>query len=110
MDTLRRHFQEQEEEAEGRRSWDGRKAEGAFRFLSPQSDEEETDGEHQTFLSGSRFSVEEQEGETDVDSVLTSKPDKSVKWTRVCQRDAGGVKDEVKTEEPIKQQLFSGVL
>lgn len=108
MDTLRRHMKE--DEVEGRKSWDSGRTEGA----SPQKGDEETEGDalHQKglfFLSGSRASVEDQEEETDIDDIFTAEPEKLVKWTHLCQRDAGGVKEEVKTEERIKQQLFSGV-
>lgn len=108
MDRLRRNTKE--DEAEGRKSWDSGRSEGA----SPQEGgkESEGDAQHQkglVLLSGSRASVEDQEEETDIDNILMSKQEKSVRWTDVCQRDDGGVKEEVKTEERIKQQLFSGV-
>ncbi|KAM9838285.1 raftlin [Aulostomus maculatus] len=102
MDTLRRHIKE--EEVEVMESW----ADGRSEGVNPR--EGEGDPQLQkglSLLSGSRASVEEEE--TDIDSILTSKQEKSVRWTDVCQRDVGGVKDEVKTEERIKQQLFSGV-
>lgn len=104
MSRLRRNTTEEEKEAEGRKSWDSGRS---FHRCEEESDE---DACHQKgLLTGSRASVEEQEEETDVDEVPTSKW-KSVRWTDVCQRDeVGGVKEEVKTEERIKQQLFSGV-
>ncbi|XP_040909503.1 raftlin [Toxotes jaculatrix] len=110
MDMLRRDTKEEEEEAEVRKSRDSGRRERA----SPQegTEESEEDAQHQKgslFLSGSRVSVEEWEEETDIDKIPVSKQEKSVRWTDVCQRDSGGVKEEVKTEERIKQQLFSGV-
>ena len=114
MDRLTRTSKEEEEEEEPlrRKSRDSGRSEGA----SPEPGEEEDDEEdalHQRgylFLSGSRVSVEEQEEETDVDAVPAFRQEKSVRWTDVCQRDdRGRVKEEVKTEERIKQQLFSGV-
>ncbi|KAM6903172.1 raftlin [Lycodopsis pacificus] len=102
MDRLRRTTrEEEEEEAEGRKSRDSGRSEGA----SLQKGGEE-DARHQrgfSYLSGSRASVEEEE--TDIDNI----PPQSERWTYVCQRDDGGVKEELKTEERIKQQLFSGV-
>ncbi|XP_070778488.1 raftlin [Enoplosus armatus] len=108
MDRLGRNTKEEEEEAEGRKSRDSGRSEGA----SLQKGGEESEEDHQkgiSFLSGSRASVEEQEEETDIDEIPASKQEKSVRWTDVCQSDDGGVKEEVKTEERIKQQLFSGV-
>lgn len=110
MDRLRRNTKE-EEEAEGRKSRDSGRSEGAS--LQKGGEESEEEARHQrgfSFLSGSRASVEEQEEETDIDENPFSKQEKSVRWTDVCQRDDGGVREEVKTEEQrIKQQLFSGV-
>ncbi|XP_062292445.1 raftlin [Scomber scombrus] len=108
MDMLRRNTKE--EEAIGRKSWDSGRSEGA----SPQEGGKESGGDAQyqkglLLLPGSRASVEDQEEETDIDKILTPKQEKSVRWTDVCRRDDGGVKEEVKTEERIKQQLFSGV-
>ncbi|XP_074469239.1 raftlin isoform X2 [Sebastes fasciatus] len=108
MDRLRRNTIEEEDEeaAEGRRRRDSGRSDGA----SPQEggEEREEDARHQrAFLSGSRASVEEQEEETDIDNM--SEQEKSVRWTDVCRGDDGRVKEEVKTEERIKQQLFSGV-
>ncbi|XP_044026997.1 raftlin [Siniperca chuatsi] len=111
MDRLRRNTKkEEEEEEEGRKSRDSGRSEGAS--LQKGGEESEEDTRHQkgiSFLSGSRASVEEQEEETNIDEILLSKQEKLVRWTDVCQRDDGGVKEEVKTEERIKQQLFSGV-
>ncbi|KAK5855258.1 hypothetical protein PBY51_005376 [Eleginops maclovinus] len=107
MDRLRRNSKEEDEEdeeAEGRKSKDSGRSEGA--------EEREEDAHHQRgfwFLSGSRASVEEQEEETDVDEIKLSELEQSVRWTDVCRRSDRGVKEEVKTEERIKQQLFSGV-
>lgn len=111
MDRLRRNTTEEEDGAEGRKSRDSGRSDGA----SPQKggEESEEDARHQkgfSFLSGGGASAEEQEEETDVDEVPLSKQQKSVRWTDVCQGDdGGGVKEEVKKEERIKQQLFSGV-
>ncbi|XP_042362887.1 raftlin isoform X2 [Plectropomus leopardus] len=102
MDRLRGNTTEEEEEAEGRRSRDSGRSEG--------EEEREQDAQHQRgflLLSRSRASVEEEE--TDVDRIPLSEQESAVRWTDVCQRDDGGVKEEVKTEERIKQQLFSGV-
>ncbi|XP_049890523.1 raftlin [Epinephelus moara] len=104
MDRLREDTKEEEEEAEGRKSRDSGRSEG--------EEEREEDARHQRgfyFLSGSRASVGEQEEETDVDKIPLSEQEESVRWTDVCQRDDGGVKEKMKTEERIKQQLFSGV-
>ncbi|XP_077405401.1 raftlin [Vanacampus margaritifer] len=95
-----------EDDVEGRRGW----ARGRTEGWSEEADEDA----HQRglrFLSGSLASVEgeEDEEETDIDSVLTSKREKSVRWTDVCHRDGGGIKEEVKPDERIKHQLFSGV-
>ncbi|XP_062265604.1 raftlin [Platichthys flesus] len=114
MDRLRRNTNE--EEAEARRRWDGGRSDRASHREHgdewEEEEEEEEDEGHQrgsVFLSGSRFSVEDQEEETDIDLIPLSKQEKCVRWTEVCQRDDGGVREEVKTEERIKQQLFSGV-
>ncbi|KAM3596709.1 uncharacterized protein V6R79_019316 [Siganus canaliculatus] len=112
MDTFTRNRKEEEHEAESRRkSGDSGRSEGA----SPRKggDEYDEDAPHQKafmFLSGSRASVGEQEEETNVDEMPPCERQRSVRWTDVCQRDDGGaVKEEVKTEERIRQQLFSGV-
>lgn len=93
---------EEGEEAEGRKSV--HKESGQLARLR----ESKEDAWHQKkLLSGSRESVEEQEEETDVDEFPLQM---SVRWTDVCQRDCGGGgKEEAKTEERIRQQLFSGV-
>ncbi|KAM8840325.1 raftlin isoform 2-T2 [Spinachia spinachia] len=87
MDRLRRNSkeEEEEEEAEGRKSRDSGRS-----FSHP---------------SGSGASSEEEE--TDVDNV--PQHGKPQRWTDVCQRVDAGVKEQLKTEERIKQQLFSGV-
>ncbi|XP_070840781.1 raftlin [Chaetodon trifascialis] len=107
MDRLRRYTTEEEDGAEGRKSRDSGRSDGA----SPQRGGE--DAQHQKgflFLPGSGASAEEQEEETNIDEIPLSKQEKSVRWTDVCQGDdGGGVKEEVKREERIKQQLFSGV-
>lgn len=105
MDRLRRNSKEEQEEEE-----EGRKSRGSVRSEGGKESEEDT--HHQRgfwFLSGSRASVEEQEEETDVDEIKLSELEESVRWTDVCRRSGGGVKEEGKTEERIKQQLFSGV-
>ncbi|TNN88160.1 Raftlin [Liparis tanakae] len=100
MERLRRNTkEEEEEEEEGRKSRD-----------SGREQLEEDARRHQRgffYLSGSRASVEEEE--TDIDNIPLSEQEKSERWTDVCQRDDGGVKEELKMEERIKQQLFSGV-
>ena len=97
-----------------RRRWDGGRSDRASHreHGDEWEEEEEEDEGHQrgsVFLSGSRFSVEDQEEETDIDLIPLSKQEKCVRWTDVCQRDDAGVREEVKLEERIKQQLFSGV-
>lgn len=97
MDRLRLGADEEEEEDEG----SGRRA-------SLQRREE--DAQHQrSFLFERRASDEHREEETDVDESPLSKLEKSVRWTDFCQKCDGGVKEEVRGEERIKQQLFSGV-
>ncbi|XP_054620060.1 raftlin isoform X2 [Dunckerocampus dactyliophorus] len=94
MDKLRRT---REDETDGRKRW---------------SEEAQEDARQRdlSFLSGSSASLQDQEEETDIDSFLTSKGEKTVKWTDVCHTDGRrGVKEEVKMEERIKHQLFSGV-
>ncbi|XP_034401718.1 raftlin [Cyclopterus lumpus] len=106
MDGLRRNTKEEEEEEEA----EGRKSRDSGRSLQKGGEELEEDARHQRgffYLSGSRASVEEEE--TDIDNIPLSEQEKSDSWTDVCQRDDGGVKEELKTEERIKQQLFSGV-
>ncbi|XP_035039292.2 raftlin [Hippoglossus stenolepis] len=115
MDRLRRNTNE--EEAEARRRWDGGRSDRASHrehgeeWEEEEEDEDEDEGHQRgsVFLSGSGFSVEDQEEETDIDLIPLSKQEKCVRWTDVCQRDDGGVREEVKMEERIKQQLFSGV-
>ncbi|KAG7245083.1 hypothetical protein INR49_023649 [Caranx melampygus] len=112
MDRLRRNTKdgEEEETAEVRKSGANGRSERAS--LQEGGEETEEDGRHQKgslFLSGSSVSLEDQEEETDIDKILLSAQNKSVRWTDVCHRDDGAVKEEVKTEERIKHQLFSGV-
>uniref|UniRef100_A0A3B4TLV0 Raftlin, lipid raft linker 1a n=1 Tax=Seriola dumerili TaxID=41447 RepID=A0A3B4TLV0_SERDU len=112
MDRLRSNTKEEEEEeaAEARKSRGSGRSERAS--LQEGGEEREEDARHQKgplFLSGSSVSLEDQEEETDIDKILLSAQEKSVRWTDVCQRDDGVVKEEVKTEERIKHQLFSGV-
>lgn len=87
MDRLR---VKEEEEAEGR-----------SRRASLQSGEDASHQKSFSFLLERRSSAEE---ETDVDEV----PQEKSRWTGFCQSDAGAVK-EVRVEERIKHQLFSGV-
>lgn len=97
MCRLRRNPKEEEEEAAGRQSKDA----------NPEIKEDAW--LEKSLLSESRASVEEREEETDVDEMPLSKQ-RSVRWTDVCHRDdRGGVKEDMKTEERLKQQLFSGV-
>lgn len=110
MGRLRRNTKDEEEERERRKSWDSGRSERA----SPQKGDEESeeDAQHQrsfSLLSGSEISLEDQEEETDIDKIPLSNQEKSVRWTDVCQKDDGRVKEEVKMEERIKHQLFSGV-
>lgn len=102
MTRLSGNTEEEGEEAEGRKSV--HRGSGQVARLR----ESKEDAWHQKkLLSGSRESVEEQEEETDVDEFPLRM---SVRWTDVCQRDCGeGGKEEAKTEERIRQQLFSGV-
>ncbi|XP_072226478.1 raftlin [Leuresthes tenuis] len=104
MDRLGNNTEE-EEDAEERRSGDS----GRSKRASLQRRGE--DALHQksfSLLLERRASVEDQEVETDIDKTLLSEQ-KSVRWTDFCQRDDGGVKEEVRMEERIRQQLFSGV-
>ncbi|XP_077937928.1 raftlin isoform X1 [Gasterosteus aculeatus] len=101
MDKLRRNSkddddeEEEGKEAEGRKSRDGGRSEGASlqRGFS--------------HLSGSGASFEDEEEETDIDNI--PQRGKPQRWTDVCQRVDGGAREELKTEERVKQQLFSGV-
>ncbi|CAJ1083857.1 raftlin isoform X2 [Xyrichtys novacula] len=104
MDRWRRYTIEEEDEAERRKSRDSLQ-----KGVEESEEEEERYQRRLSFLPGSRVYVEDQEEETDIDEILLSTQGKSVRWTDVCRRDEGGVKEEVKTEERIKQQLFSGV-
>lgn len=108
MDRLRRNAKE--EEGAQRKSWDS----GRSERTSPHkgADQRDEDAQHQKgflLLSGSRLSVDDQEEETDVDQIPLSKQEKFVTWTDACQTDGCGIQVEVKTEERIKHQLFSGV-
>ena len=110
MDRLRRNTKEEDEEGEARKSRDS----GQSQRESPRAggEERKEDAQQQKgslFLSASRVSVEDQEEETDIDKIPLSNQEEPVRWTDVCQRDDEEVKEEVKTEERIKQQLFSGV-
>ncbi|XP_074542572.1 raftlin isoform X2 [Halichoeres trimaculatus] len=104
MDRWRRISIEEEDGAERRKSRDS--------LQRGEEESEEEEGLYQrrlSFLPGSRVYVEDQEEETDIDEILRSNQEKCVRWTDVCKRDEGGVIEEVKTEERIRQQLFSGV-
>lgn len=90
MDRLRVN-KEEEEEAGGR-----------SRRASLQSGEDASHQKSFSFLLERRPSAEE---ETDVDEVPQ---ETSSRWTDFCRSDAGGLK-EVRVEERIKHQLFSGV-
>ncbi|XP_071752681.2 raftlin [Centroberyx gerrardi] len=113
METLRRSTKEEEEEE--RKSGDSGQSEGA----SPRRGGQERRGEAQhqkgfSLLTEGGSSDENQEEETEIDKIPLAKQEKTVRWTDVCQREDGEAKEEVKTEERIKQQLseralFSGV-
>ncbi|XP_037549581.1 raftlin [Nematolebias whitei] len=75
--------------------------EGRSRRASLQSGEDASHQKSFSFLLERRPSAEE---ETDVDEV----PQEKLRWTDFCQSDAGGLK-EVRVDERIKHQLFSGV-
>ncbi|KAM3858443.1 raftlin [Diretmus argenteus] len=108
MEKLRRNTKE--EGGEGRKSRGNGKSEGT----SPQRGGEEAHLQKDfSPLTEGGASDENQEEETEIDRTPLAKREKTVRWTDVCQRDDGGVK-EVKAEERIKQQLseralFSGV-
>lgn len=107
MSMLRRNTKEGEEEAEGRKSRDSGRSQGVSLWKGGEESKEHL-WHQKGRLLGSTSSVEEQEEETDVDEIPLSKQT-LVRWTDVCQRDDGGVAKEVKMEERLKQQLFSGV-
>lgn len=104
MDRLR--INEEEEETEGRKRGDS----GRSKRASLQKSGE--DALHQkafSLLLERRASVEHQEEETDVDAVPLSRQEKAVRWTDFCPADERKLKEKVRVEERIKQQLFSGV-
>ncbi|MEQ2177854.1 hypothetical protein GOODEAATRI_007928, partial [Goodea atripinnis] len=106
MDRLRINEEEEEAEAEGRKRGDRGKSKRA----SLQKSRE--DALHQkafSFLLERRASVEHQEEETDVDAIPLPRQEKAVRWTDFCPGDERGLKEKVRMEERIKQQLFSGV-
>ncbi|XP_034561297.1 raftlin isoform X2 [Notolabrus celidotus] len=104
MDRWRRITTEDEDRAERRKSRD------SLQRGEEESEEEEEQYQRRlSFLPGSRVYVDDQEEETDIDEILLSHQERSVRWTDACSRDEGGVKEQVKMEERIKQQLFSGV-
>lgn len=104
MDRLR--INEEEEEAEGRKRGDSGRSQRAG--LQKGGD----GAQHQkafSLLLERRASVEYQEEETDVDAVPLPRQEKAVRWTDFCPGDERGMKEKVRVEERIKQQLFSGV-
>ncbi|XP_014884510.1 raftlin isoform X2 [Poecilia latipinna] len=107
MDRLRINEEEEEEaEAEGRKRGDSGRSQRAG--LQKSGDE----AQHQkavSLLLERRASVEYQEEETDVDAVPLSRQEKAVRWTDFGPGDERGMKEKVRVEERIKQQLFSGV-
>ncbi|XP_007562715.1 raftlin isoform X2 [Poecilia formosa] len=107
MDRLRINEEEEEEaEAEGRKRGDSGRSQRAG--LQKSGDE----AQHQkavSLLLERRASVEYQEEETDVDAVPLSRQEKAVRWTDFGLGDERGMKEKVRVEERIKQQLFSGV-
>ncbi|XP_047239735.1 raftlin isoform X1 [Girardinichthys multiradiatus] len=106
MDRLRINEEEEEAEAEGRKRGDR----GKSKRVSLQKTRE--DALHQkafSFLLERRASVEHQEEETDVDAIPLPRQEKAVRWTDFCPGDERGLKEKVRMEERIKQQLFSGV-
>lgn len=110
MDGLRSNAKEEEEAADGRKSRDSGRSKRAV--LQKGGDEGGEDAPHQkdfSFLSKRRASLEDQEEETDIDMMPLSKQEKSVRWTDFYQEGNAGPKEEMRTEERIKQQLFSGV-
>ncbi|XP_014852177.1 PREDICTED: raftlin isoform X2 [Poecilia mexicana] len=107
MDRLRINEEEEEEaEAEGRKRGDSGRSQRAG--LQKSGDE----AQHQkafSLLLERRASGEYQEEETDVDAVPLSRQEKAVRWTDFGLGDERGMKEKVRVEERIKQQLFSGV-
>ncbi|KAM4725869.1 raftlin [Anableps anableps] len=107
MDRLRINEEEEEAEAEGRKRGDS----GRSKRASLQKSRE--DALHQKgfslLLERRASSVEHQEEETDVDAIPLPRQEKVVRWTDFCPGDERGIKEKVRVEERIKQQLFSGV-
>ncbi|KAM4630642.1 raftlin [Polymixia lowei] len=104
MDRLWSNTKEEEEEEEEEEEREGSKnrENGESKGAGPQRDREE------------RPETGDREEETEIDKIPLAKGEKTVRWTDVCQKEGGGAKEEVKTEERIKQQLseralFSGV-
>lgn len=102
MDRLRINTEEEEEN-------DGRKNRDSGSASLQRSGEEALHQKGFSFPLERRASVEHQEEESDIDRVPLSSQEKTVRWTDFCQKVDGGVKEEMRTEERIKQQLFSGV-
>ncbi|XP_015229600.1 PREDICTED: uncharacterized protein LOC107084323 [Cyprinodon variegatus] len=105
MDRLRINEEEDEAVVEGRKRGHG----GRSKIASLQKSGE--DGHQKAFslLLERRASVEHQEEETDVDAILAPRQEQVVKWMDFCPVDERGLKEKVRVEERIKQQLFSGV-
>lgn len=105
MDRLRINEEEDEAVVEGRK----RGHVGRSKIASLQKSGE--DGHQKAFslLLERRASVEHQEEETDVDAILAPRQEQVVKWMDFCPVDERGLKEKVRVEERIKQQLFSGV-
>ncbi|XP_008419891.1 raftlin isoform X2 [Poecilia reticulata] len=105
MDRLRINEEEEAEE-------DGRKRGDSGRSQRPSLQKSGDEVQHQkafSLLLQRRASVEYQEEETDVDAIPLPRQEKAVRWTDFCPGDERGMKEKVRVEERIKQQLFSGV-
>lgn len=115
MDRLRKNAKEDEEEeeeaaADGGKSRDSGRSKRAV--LQKGGDEGGEDAAHQKLfssLSERRDSLEDQEEETDIDKMPHPKQEKSVRWTDFYQEGNAGPKEEMRMDERIRQQLFSGV-
>ncbi|XP_032437172.1 raftlin isoform X2 [Xiphophorus hellerii] len=105
MDRLRINEEEEEAEAEGRKRGDS----GRSQRAGLQKSGDEAQHQKASLLLERRASVEYQEEETDVDAIPLPRQEKAVRWTDFCPGDVRGMKEKVRVEERIKQQLFSGV-
>ncbi|XP_061598717.1 uncharacterized protein rftn1a isoform X2 [Cololabis saira] len=105
MDTLRINT-EKEGENEGRKDGDSARSK---RASLQRSEEDALHQKSYNFLLERRASVESREEESEIDEILLSTQENTVRWTDFCQKGDGGVKEDLRTEERIKQQLFSGV-